>query len=207
MRYVKIDIMVPVRTSKPSTLGYALLGLLARGGRSGYDLAQGLKDPVGFFWHAQHSQIYPELARLEAAGLVSPTLVEQSGRPDKKIYRQTPAGRKALRAWLEAPVDVPRPRDELVLKAYSIWLADPEAAADTMREHARAHAAHLAEFERRLECIERDAGDEIWRPDSRWFGVHAVLRRGIGFEREYVEWCEWMERVLLRATVREAPAS
>ena len=49
-----------------TTLGYALLGLLARRPLSGYDLAGQLKVPVVFFWHARISQIYPELARLEA---------------------------------------------------------------------------------------------------------------------------------------------
>src|SRR5215469_6282498 len=51
-----------------STLGYALLTLLAREPLSGYDLAQRMKRPLGFFWQAQHSQIYPELAGLEEHG-------------------------------------------------------------------------------------------------------------------------------------------
>lgn len=182
-----------------TTLGYALLGLLARGERSGYDLAQGLKDPVGFFWHAQHSQIYPELARLEDGGLVRYKVVEQSERPDKKVYSLTREGRKRLRDWLEADTEVPKKRDELVLKAYSIWLADPQAAAHMMHQHARAHAERLAEFEQRLEWLKSKAGDALWQPDSEWFGTHAVLRRGIGFEREYLEWCEWMVQSLSRS--------
>ena len=48
-----------------STLGFALLGLLARGPLSGYDISAQLARGVGPFWHARHSQIYPELARLE----------------------------------------------------------------------------------------------------------------------------------------------
>lgn len=188
--------MTAPKRAKLSTLGYALLSLLARGEQSGYDLAQGLKDPVAFFWHAQHSQIYPELARLESSGLVEHTRVQQSDRPDKKVFKLTPEGHKVLRSWLETPMDVPKKRDELVLRAYSIWLSDPQAAAQMMREHARAHAAHKAEFERRLEKIKHKAGDELCQPQSKWFGVHAVLRRGIGFEREYQEWCEWMAQCL-----------
>ena len=49
-----------------STLSYALLGLLARQPLSGYDLAQYMKKRVGQMWSALPSQIYPELARLEA---------------------------------------------------------------------------------------------------------------------------------------------
>ena len=184
------------RTYSTSTLGFALLGLLARGDRSGYDLTQGLKDPVGYFWFAGHSQIYPELSRLEAAGLVTHTVIEQSDRPDKKMYRQTTHGTEALSDWLAAETEVPRKRDELVLKAYSIWLADPAAAARMMRQHAQIHAEHRSEFEARLARIQQEAGAAIWQTGSRWFGVHAVLRRGIGYEREYQEWCEWMAHCL-----------
>jgi DNA-binding PadR family transcriptional regulator len=84
----------------PSTLGYALLGLLAREPLSGYDLAQQMKGPVAFFWQAQHSQIYPELARLEKDGLVQFEVVPQYDRPAKKVYAPTEAGRAALRAWV-----------------------------------------------------------------------------------------------------------
>ncbi|MDX2004365.1 MAG: PadR family transcriptional regulator [Meiothermus sp.] len=173
-----------------SVLGYALLGLLARGDQSGYDLAQGLKDPVSFFWFAQHSQIYPELARLEAARLVRHTVVAQSERPDKKVYSLTPAGQQALESWLEAPAEVPRMRDEVVLKAYSLWLTDPYNGLRLMHEHAEAHAHRLAEYERRLELLLKK--DDIHRPDSPWFSVYSVLMRGIGYERSYLEWCRWM---------------
>ncbi len=178
--------------SEPNTLGYALLGLLARGEQSGYDLAQGLKDPVGFFWHAQHSQIYPQLTRLEASGWVEHTRVEQTERPDKKVYRLTAPGREVLGVWLEGPLEVPKHRDELVLRAYSVWLADPAAAVRLVREHAHAHAERLAEFERRLGWLEQNTAGQMDRLDSPWFGVHAVLKRGIGFEREYLTWCEWL---------------
>lgn len=194
--YVKIDIVNAASFSTISTLGYALLGLLATGEQSGYDLAQGLKDPVSFFWHARHSQIYPELARLETAALVEHTVVSQRDRPDKKVYRLTPAGHTALHVWLTAPTEVPKTRDELVLKAYSMWRADPVAAANLLAEHAHAHRTRLAEYERRLACLTHDHGAAMTRPDSPWFGVHAVLRRGIGYEREYVAWCEWLAHSL-----------
>ncbi len=194
---------MPATSSKPNVLGYALLGLLARGAQSGYDLAQGLKDPVSFFWHAQHSQIYPELAKLETAGLIEHTRIEQTERPDKKVYHLTMGGEKALQIWLETATEVPKKRDELVLKAYSIWLSNPHAAAQMMREHAEIHAAHKQEFEHRLEKLEQKAGKEIWQPNSKWFSVHAIIRRGISYEREYAEWCEWMVNCLEQTPKRD----
>ena len=87
-----------------STLGFALLGLLAREPLSGYDLAQRLRGRIGFFWQARHSQIYPELARLVADGAVEFAVVTQQQRPDKKVYLITNTGRAALRVWVIAPV-------------------------------------------------------------------------------------------------------
>ena len=65
--------------STPSNLGCALLGLLARSPPTGYDLAKRMERPVGYFWTANHSQIYPELSRLEEAGLVDHTVIEGAG--------------------------------------------------------------------------------------------------------------------------------
>jgi len=50
-----------------------------------------------FFWQARHSQIYPELARLEEKGLVTHQVVEQQDRPDKKVYSVTDSGLDALK--------------------------------------------------------------------------------------------------------------
>lgn len=181
-----------------ATLGYALLGLLARESLSGYDLAQRMKAPVGFFWHARHSQIYPELARLEAAELVVHEVVEQRDRPDKKVYAITATGREALRRWVTAPTEMPSGRDELVLKAYSLWLADPAGAVELFREQERLHAEQLARYEGFRTQLEREYGPALGRLDSPSFATYATLRRGLGYEREYAAWCGWVADQLER---------
>ena len=52
------------------SLRHAILGLLARQPSTGYDLARLFDLSLRTTWHASHSQIYPELARLEEAGMV-----------------------------------------------------------------------------------------------------------------------------------------
>ena len=175
-----------------ATLGYALLGLLARQSLSGYDVARQMRRPVGYFWQARHSQIYPELARLEALGLVAHQVVEQHDRPDKKVYSITAAGREALRAWVTSPVDAPPGRDELVLRAFSLWLADPRSAAALFREHERRHEAQLAHY-RVIEA--RLVGGTAGAPppvDAPEFAAYAALRRGLSAERAYAAWCRWL---------------
>jgi len=187
-----------------TTLGYALLGMLAREPLTGYELAQHLKAPVGFFWHARHSQIYPELANLERQGLVTHRVVEQPDRPDKKVYSIAEAGLAALKQWATEPMPVAAAREELVLKAYSLWLADPERARALFRQHEREHRERLAEYERFQEQMERECGTDLGRLTSPWFATYATLRRGIGYEREYAAWCHWVADQLERDRLPES---
>ncbi len=175
-----------------TTLGYAILGLLSREELSGYDLTRRMAGRVGYFWSARHSQIYPELARLEDGGYVTHSVVEQSERPDKKVYEITAEGLDALKEWVtESPV--PRPtRDELTLKTYSVWLADKEKATRLFREEELRHEEQLAHYERLRAWMEGEWREDLTRTDSPEFATYASLRRGISYEREYGEWCRWM---------------
>lgn len=175
-----------------TTLGYAILGLLCREALSGYDLTRRMRERVGFFWSARHSQIYPELARLEERGMVIHRVVEQEGRPDKKVYEITEAGREALREWVTAPFEPKATRDEMVLKAYSIWLAGPEEAVSLFREQERKHEEQLRKYEEIEAWMRGEWGEDIRRPDSPRFASYAALRRGIVYERGSAEWCRWV---------------
>ena len=168
------------------------MGLLSREDLSGYDLTRRMAGRVGYFWSARHSQIYPELARLEDGGYVTHSVVEQKERPDKKVYRITAEGLDALKEWVIQP-PVPRPiRDELTLKAYSVWLADEEEAVRLFREEELSHEEQLSHYEELRAWMEEVWRREITRVDSPEFATYATLRRGIGYEREYAEWCRWM---------------
>jgi DNA-binding PadR family transcriptional regulator len=172
-----------------STLGHAVLGLLAREPLSGLDLSRVLQKQVASFWHARHSQIYPELARLQATGLVAHTVVRQSDRPDKKVYRVTDAGMEALRTWVTAPTELPATRDEFIVKVASLWLAEPAQAAALLREHAQRHEERLALYEGFERDLQEQSGDELANPRSPWFATYLTLQRGLSFEREYAAWC------------------
>jgi DNA-binding PadR family transcriptional regulator len=179
-----------------TTLGYALLSLLACESLSGYDLAQTMKSRVSYFWHARHSQIYPELAKLEQQGYVLHTVVEQQDRPDKKLYTITEEGIAQLRQWVVQDTEVPGVRDELVLKAYSLWLADPQQAIELFRQHEQRHIQQRAEYEQLATWIQNCWESDGRRLDSRWFGSYATLQRGLGFEKEYIAWCHWVIETL-----------
>ena len=48
---------------------YVILGMLRNEARSGYEIKRMVDRSTRFFWAASYGQIYPELRRLEDAGL------------------------------------------------------------------------------------------------------------------------------------------
>ncbi|MFJ9968644.1 PadR family transcriptional regulator [Streptomyces avermitilis] len=108
-----------------------LLALLARGPAHGYELKQDLEQLLGAAYPQPNiGQIYVTLGRLEKTGLIEGKEVEQSSRPNKKIYHLTDAGQDALRAWYEETSDEPRLRDEFFMK---LALAPQTSLADQIR--------------------------------------------------------------------------
>jgi len=74
------------------------LGGLILGEASGYDLKKRFEDgPFAHFHHASFGSIYPALASLLKDGLVTCREEAQGGRPGKKTYAITEAGRAHFR--------------------------------------------------------------------------------------------------------------
>jgi DNA-binding PadR family transcriptional regulator len=180
------------------TLGYALLALLARQPGTGYDLARQLKDPIGLFWEAGHSQIYPQLGRLEELRLVRSRSARGRGPRPTKTYAITLRGVAALRAWVGQPVRRRGGRDELLLKVYASWVAEPAATLQLLREAEAHHAAQLATYLARRAAAQA-AGAADAPPSDPRFTDYATLRRGIGHERGRLAWCRWLARRVARA--------
>src|SRR3954451_10061564 len=122
---------------------HAILGVLSAGPMTGYDLVQFFHDSVGFVWSAPQSQIYPELHKMEKAGLVRSTLALR-GKLEKRGYAIAADGEAELRRWVEEIVDYPPERDPLRLRALYFDLVPFAAARSQLR-------AHIAYYERRLE--------------------------------------------------------
>ncbi len=120
-----------------TSLEYKLLGLLSRKPMSGYDLTSLLKQRFVPFGQISHTQIYPALVGLEQKGLVRYYIVDQQAvRPNKKVYELTEEGREALRQWVESPTPLGISYGDFFLKAFSLWLADPERMIERFRGQA-----------------------------------------------------------------------
>ena len=71
-----------------SATAKVILGMLAARPRSGYEIKQLVDNSTRIFWAASYGQIYPELKRLERAGLVSGTDASHGGR-QRRVYDLT----------------------------------------------------------------------------------------------------------------------
>ena len=116
-------------------LVYAILELLQHKPLSGYELKKRFSGSIVFFWHARHSQVYPELKRMEKQGLIAGTRVEQETRPAKRVYAITADGERALKAWLKRPVALQAVKDQMMLKTFAFHLIEPQEAAAQLRHH------------------------------------------------------------------------
>jgi DNA-binding PadR family transcriptional regulator len=106
---------------KLSPTSYLVLGMVRLGISSGYGIKKVADQSTQNFWPISLALVYPELARLESAGLLSRRSDPRGGRA-RSAYTITAKGEKALVAWLRstkvAPVQI---RDEAMLK---LFLAD-----------------------------------------------------------------------------------
>ncbi|HYE48653.1 MAG TPA: PadR family transcriptional regulator [Azospirillaceae bacterium] len=73
------------------------LGVLSRADASGYEIRKEFEEgPLSHFCDAGFGSIYPALKKLSDEGLIAAAAAGPDARPDKKVYRITPAGRHAL---------------------------------------------------------------------------------------------------------------
>lgn len=169
-------------------LEHAILVSLAERSASGYDLARRFDRSIGFFWRATHQQIYKVLARMEQAGWVAATTVEQTGRPAKKVYAPTGDGRAELTRWSAEPTPIETVRSDFAVKVRGMRFGDRDAV---LADIARQRAAHLE----RLAYYETDAAKRYPEPallDEDELPTYLVLRGGIRTERTYIDWCDEM---------------
>jgi PadR family transcriptional regulator AphA len=181
-----------------SATGKVILGMLAARPRSGYEIKQLVDSTARFFWAASYGQIYPELKKLEQAGLIAGD-DSSTGARQRTTFKLTAAGRRAAREWIRTPPEVLETRDEGLLKLFFAGSIDPKRAAEIARERASASRAKAAQLRAIWDAID-EAGEPEGPAAEPDIGSMTVLRYGI----EASEWAaEWFERAaedLERAT-------
>lgn len=174
------------------SLKHAILTLLETEEGSGYDLLKRFKQRLGFFWNASHQQIYLQLKKMTAQGLIQYQLESQAGRPDKKVYHVTPLGHQALLQWMESSVKADKVNDALLVKLYAGHLVDPSVLTSEINKHKVIHLRMLDTFL----AIEQEYLSYNQQQKTSLALPYLTLRKGILGEQAWLAWAEEVEQYL-----------
>nr|WP_283813424.1 PadR family transcriptional regulator [Bradyrhizobium sp. AUGA SZCCT0177] len=153
---------------------------------SGYELAKTFDSSIGFFWKADHQQIYRELSKLRDRGHIQGHEVVQSGKPNKLVYTLTQEGRAALRHWGARPSSPPMMKDDLLVRLCALDSFDIEPLRADLMARLEHHRDRYARYERILNKLFPDGKATSVADTGKLLG----LRIGLRHEQAVAEWCE-----------------
>lgn len=144
------------------SLDHAILGFVNERPRSGYDLKKAFDATVAHIWPAKQSQIYLTLARLKRTGLVDLRVVQQDGKPNRKVYHITEDGLTELRRWLANPLPLHPVRDAFLVQMTWADSITAHEITGLIEAWETAHRERLEECRGFLRKLERNP------PKGRW---------------------------------------
>jgi DNA-binding PadR family transcriptional regulator len=166
-------------------LADAILACLTERPMTGYELAKSFDASIGFFWKADHQQIYRELSKLRDRGHVQAREVLQSGKPNKLVYTLTDEGKAALRHWAARPSVPASIKDDLLVRLYALDHVDIEPLRTDLMARLEHHRDRHDRYERLL--TKRFPQGCAATAD---LGKLLSLRLGLRHENMVAEWCE-----------------
>jgi PadR family transcriptional regulator, regulatory protein AphA len=174
-------------------LKYAILGFLGYGPMTGYEIKQRMDRSTTHFWHAKLSQIYTTLGSLEKDGFVRSSVVEQTNKPDKRLYTLTEIGQADFSNWLNEPYSENSPKKEtLVLKMFFAAKMNKTSALTQLQIQLDIHRKQLAYY--RTEVVQdmqyaREEFPALKKDAEMWESTRLFGER---YEALYVQWIEEM---------------
>ncbi|GAB3705478.1 PadR family transcriptional regulator [Nocardiopsis oceani] len=166
----------------------ALLAALLEGEASGYDLAKRFDAGVANFWSATPQQLYRELERLEAEGLLDARVVEQQRRPNKRLFRLTGAGKEALCAFGREPARPTAIRDDLLVKLQAVDETDVGAVISAIEQRMELSRVKLERYDRIAARMLDGLDEEQYLREAERVGPYLTLQRGRSHEQENLRW-------------------
>lgn len=170
-----------------SKTSYVILGMLRLGKRTGYDIKALVDVSTRFFWAASYGQIYPELKRLEDAGLIEGH-AETQGERKRRAFALTPLGEEALEAWIASGGPLhSEMRHEGILRFFFADATGPDeqiGLLQTIRaEHERTRDEMLA-IRPGAAAAEAERGERF---------PLMTVEFGIAYEEFIMNWCSETE--------------
>lgn len=178
-------------------LKYAILGLLYQKPRSGYEMKLEFESTLNEFWNAKHSQIYPELKKLAADGLVEYQVEIVGTVLEKKEYSLTAKGREEFLQWMNRDLELPpTPKSEFLLQTFFSSCLPEQRRKEMLARQLQLHQGRLQQ----LRSNQRKFA-AIPAKDDPAFGDYLVLLRAIMREENN---CKWLQTCM---EMLESPSS
>jgi DNA-binding PadR family transcriptional regulator len=143
-------------------LRHAILAALSRGvPRTGYELNASFTDDNDRAWHASPSQVYAELTKMEAKGLIEISERTERGRTS---YAISESGLDELRRWLMRDEPDHSIRDDSMLRLVTLWVLDDKNAGYLLDEEIAFQRRRQLSLEHLLEMWDAEREDtRVWR--------------------------------------------
>jgi DNA-binding PadR family transcriptional regulator len=177
---------------KKNTLKYILLGLLEKDERTGYDLKKIFEAEIGEFWQANHSQIYPELKKLEDHGFIHSRMDIVGSKLEKKYYSLTNQGKLELNEWIASPTpELLATKDEFILKLYFVRDKQDSSLLKMFEEQIDIHQEKIEHLKSRMEIVFSTQKEKFEN-----FGHFLILDHAIVREEGYLLWLNEQYKLL-----------
>ncbi|MEW5942047.1 MAG: PadR family transcriptional regulator [Chloroflexota bacterium] len=181
-------------------LEHAILGFLDYAPMSGYDLKKYFDQSVAHFWSATQSHIYKSLEGLEKKGWAEARVIPQEGKPNRKEYQITDAGRAELRRWLVTPLPLDPVREGWLIQIFFSHFSSNEEIAALFEERSRLIRERLESLNTAAQAAIDESKREI--PFER---AHQLWQMTLDYGKEYYEFeLAWSEKML--AASRNLPS-
>jgi DNA-binding PadR family transcriptional regulator len=168
------------------SLAHAILVCVADEPMTGYELAKRFDSSIGFFWRANHQQIYKELRALGENNWIAGETIHQDSRPNKTVFSITELGKKALFDWSGFASEPPSIKENFLLKFYALDCVDMHALQAQVSERKAMHQERLALYEKILARNYVNEETLSLNEHGRLLG----LKAGLAAERGWIAWCD-----------------
>jgi DNA-binding PadR family transcriptional regulator len=141
------------------------------------------------FWSATPQQLYRELDRLEADGLVDARVVRQQRRPDKRVFTLTDAGRAELYRFTGTAAKTAAIGDDLLVKLQAFDVDDAHAVAKELMARLDRARAKLATYDRLLADMLDGRDEAAFEREAERIGPYLALMGRRMYEQTNIRWC------------------
>lgn len=170
--------------AQKNILQYIILGLLRQEPKTGYEIKQAFENDIGEFWQAKHSQIYPELKRLENMELIDHDIVIVGKKMETKKYHILNSGVEFFLEWQFSDVTELTPnKDEFTLKLYFIEDKNDVHLRSMVNNQIELHNTKLNHLLKRKALL-FDTSSKI----NAAYGHYLILKKALSREKDCIEW-------------------